>query len=136
MLIKTLRISRGHKHPGSLPWSWLLTREHFPVSLQLQVNTVIKINTSKKLGIGTNHKLILGGEWENLKFSNIHKASNKSIIIFLKSKMISQAYLLIFMQFTEEISLVSIGGSKIRYRIWLNEKTPTTEIDVGIALLL
>lgn len=90
----------------------------------------------KKLGIGTNHKLILGGEWENLKFSNIHKASNKSIIIFLKSKMFSQAYLLIFMQFTEEISLVSIGGSKIRYRIWLNEKTPTTEIDVGIALLL
>lgn len=136
MLIKTLRISRGHKYPGSLPWSQLLTREHFPVSLQLQVNTVIKINTLKKLGIGTNHELILGGEWENLKFSNIHKASNKSIILFLKSKMISQAYLLIFMQFTEEISLVSIGGSKIRYKIWLNEKTPTAEIDVGIALLL
>lgn len=61
MLIKTLRISRGHKHPGSLPGSQLLTREHFPVSLQLQVNTVIKINTSKKLRISTNQKLIWGG---------------------------------------------------------------------------
>lgn len=60
MLIKILRISRGHKHPGSLPQSWLLTREHFPVSLQLQVNRVIKINTSKKLGIGTSQELILG----------------------------------------------------------------------------
>lgn len=60
MLIKPVRISRGHKHPGSLPQSRLLTREHFLVSLQLQVNTVTKINTLKKLGIGTNQELILG----------------------------------------------------------------------------
>lgn len=52
MLNKTLRISRGHKDPGSLPRSWLLTREHIPVTLQLQVNTVIKIKTLKKLGVG------------------------------------------------------------------------------------
>lgn len=112
-LIKTLGILRGHKHPGSLPWSQLLTREHFPVSLQLQVNAVIEINTSKKLEIGTNQELILRGEWENLKFSNIHKASNRSFIIFLKGKMISQPNSLVFMQFTGEISLVCIGGSKV-----------------------
>lgn len=46
--------------------------------------------------------------------------------------MNSKANLLIFMQFTEEISLVGIGGSKIRCKIWLYEKTPTAEIDVGI----
>lgn len=46
------------------------------------------------------------------------------------------------MQFTEEISLVSTGGLKIRNKICLYEKTLTTKIDValttdvGIVLLL
>lgn len=45
--------------------------------------------------------------------------------------MTTQDNVLIFMQFTKEISLVS-NGSKIRYKIWVYEKTPSTEVDVGI----
>lgn len=45
--------------------------------------------------------------------------------------MTTQANLLIFMQFTKEISLVSTSGSKIRYKIWVYKK-PSIEVDVGI----
>lgn len=41
--------------------------------------------------------------------------------------MTTQDNVLIFMQFTKEISLVSNGS-----KIWVYEKTPSTEVDVGI----
>lgn len=62
MLIKTVRICRGHKYPGTLPGSQLLTGEHFPFSLQLQVKRVIKIKPLKKLIIGTKQVSILEGK--------------------------------------------------------------------------
>lgn len=102
-LIKTLRISGGHKDLCSLSGWELLTGECIPLPLQFPV---IKKKHHKiplkKLRISTNLDFLSGGEQEKYKFSRMHHTSNKSTEIFKeRSKMTVQATVLNHMQFTK-----------------------------------